>query len=125
MRGSHGIALAFFLVAFLVWAGVMTWTVREARLAPDASGTVMVAFPFNWADEHAFSAIVAAGGRPVRKTWLGFVWIADAPQPGFVGRLEQVGALGSFSDVPLAPGLGGCAATPSVEKLFRQAGLVD
>ncbi len=57
-----------------------------------------------------FAAITRAGGRPIRTTWLDFVWIATSPSQGFAGRMRSEGAIGTYRETPFSPQLAGCFA---------------
>jgi hypothetical protein len=106
---GHGLALLLASVVLAVWAGTMVLSLGQARLPPEADGPVLVAFPPGTSDAEAFAAVVRAGGEPIRPAWLGLVWMARGRDVGFVGRLESEGALAAFSELSLAPALGGCA----------------
>ncbi len=61
-------------------------------------------------EDELFGKLIAAGGRPVRRTWLPFVWVVSGSEPGFAGRLERQGALGAYGELPFAPAVAGCFA---------------
>jgi hypothetical protein len=123
MRSGHGLAAVLAAAVLVVWLGLMVVSWRAAALPPQASGTVLAVFPPRHSEADIFAAILRAGGRPVRATWLGFAWIAHGDEPGFVANLRTEGAVGAFDDVPLGPSLGGCAAIVTVDRFMRQAGL--
>jgi hypothetical protein len=58
----------------------------------------------------AFTKLVNAGGTPVRRTWLGSVWVVTGDAPGLAGRLMAQGAMGAYRDLPVSPDLAGCFA---------------
>jgi hypothetical protein len=64
---------------------------------------------------------MATGGKPVRSTWLPFVWSVAGEQPGRDGRLETNGAIGVYSELPFALTLGCCItfADAKVAELFK------
>ncbi len=107
---GHGFALAFGGVILAVWLGVMAVSLRQAALPEETDGLVLAVFPPGPPDDAAFTAMVNAGGEPVRPTWLGFAWVARGREAGFVGRLKSEGALAAFGELPVGPALGGCAA---------------
>lgn len=109
---GHGLAIGFFVVVLAVWAAVMTLSLRQAALPDERDGLLLAVFHPGSSQEDAFRAMVAAGGEPVRTTWLGFAYVARGLEPGFVGRLKAEGALAAFGDLPVGPTLGGCAAMP-------------
>jgi hypothetical protein len=125
MRSGHGLAAILAGAVFFVWLGLMAVSWRAAALPPQASGTVLAVFPPRHTEAAIFAAIVRAGGRPVRATWLDFAWIAHGDEPGFVAGLRAEGAVGAFDDVPLGPSLGGCAAVVTLGRFMRQAGLME
>jgi hypothetical protein len=94
----------------------MAVTLRQAALDGEAGGTVLAVFPPGMSDDEAFAAVLRAGGRPVRKTWMPFAWVAQGDEPGFVRRLEEQGALASYGEMPLGPALGGCAVVSLDDK---------
>jgi hypothetical protein len=93
-----------------VWLAVMLAVAHEARLEPAASGTVLALFEPGTDADVAFAAIISAGGRPVRSTWLPFVWVTAGDEQGFVGRLLEHGAVAAYGEMPFAPSLAGCLA---------------
>ena len=106
---GHGLALLLAGAVAAAWVVVMALSLRQASLPPETDGLVLVAFPLGTSDTDAFTAVVRAGGDPIRPTWLGFVWVARGDTGGFVGRLESEGALAAFGELSLVPVLGGCA----------------
>lgn len=113
---GHGFALAFFGVVLAVWLGLMTVSLRQAALPEETDGMVLAVFPLGTPDDAAFSAMVRAGGEPVRPTWLGFAWVARGREAGFVGRLKDEGAVAAFGELPVGPALGGCAVVAHDDK---------
>jgi hypothetical protein len=113
---GHGLALLLAGAVVAAWVGVMALSLRQASLPADAEGLVLVAFPPGTSDADAFAAVVRAGGEPIRRTWLGFVWVAQGRAGGFVGRLESEGALAAFGEMPLLPVLGGCAVVSVADR---------
>lgn len=114
--GGHGVALAFGAAVLAAWLGAMALALGEAALPPETDGTVLAVFPPGTSDDDAFAAVVRAGGEPVRRTWLGFAWVARAGEPGFVGRLQGEGVLAAYGELPVGPQLGGCVAVTSDAK---------
>ncbi|RJF82147.1 hypothetical protein D3877_18985 [Azospirillum cavernae] len=112
LGSGHGLAIAFFAVVLAVWAAVMAASLRQAALPDDTDGLMLAVFHPGASEDDAFRAMVAAGGEPVRSTWLGFAYVARGREPGFVGRLKAQGALAAFGELPVGPTLGGCAAMP-------------
>ncbi len=113
---GHGYALAFAGVVLLVWLGVMGVSLRQAALPEETSGLMLAVFPPGTSDNAAFTAMVNAGGEPVRSTWLGFAWVARGRESGFVGRLKRAGALAAYGELPVGPMLGGCAVVSVDDK---------
>lgn len=112
LGSGHGLAVAFFAVVLAVWAGVMGVSLRQAALPEETDGLMLAVFHPGTSEADAFTAMVRAGGEPVRSTWLGFAYVARGLEPGFVGRLKAEGALAAFGELPVGPTLGGCAAMP-------------
>lgn len=125
MTSGHGIALGLAAGVLAVWLVVMSISLGDAELEPEATGTVLATFPVRANQSDVFAAIIQAGGRPVRRTWLGFAWIADSDDWGFAARLKQNGATGVYRDMPLGPSLGGCAAVVSASRWLKNAGLIN
>ena len=107
---GHRLALLLGAVVMLGWLAVMLAIAHEARLEPAAAGSVLAVFEPGTEADAAFAAIVEAGGRPVRTTWLPFVWVAASDEPGFVGRLTGRGAVAVYGEMPFTPSLAGCLA---------------
>lgn len=105
---DHRLAILFAMAVLVLWGLVMAVSLREAALPDQTSGMVLAVFPPGTSDDVAFSAMVEAGGSPVRATWIGFAWVTEGREDGFVGRLKQSGAVAAFGEVPLAPAIGGC-----------------
>ena len=105
---EHRLAVIFGLAVLLIWGLVMAVSLREAALEDQTSGMVLAVFPPGTSDVEAFQAIAHAGGSPVRATWLGFAWVVEGREDGYVGRLKDAGMLAAFGEVPLAPAIGGC-----------------
>ncbi|HEY0832272.1 MAG TPA: hypothetical protein VGE72_00060 [Azospirillum sp.] len=116
LGSGHGFALAFGGVIVAVWLALMAVSLNEAALPPETDGTVLAVFPPGTTDEAAFTAMVRAGGEPVRPTWLGFAWVARGADAGFVGRLKSQGAVAAFGELPVGPALGGCAVMVEEDK---------
>ena len=107
---GHRLALTLGAAVLAVWLAVMLAVAHEARLEPSASGTVLALFEPGTDADVAFAAIISAGGRPVRSTWLPFVWVTVGDEHGFVGRLMEHGAVAAYGEMPFAPSLAGCLA---------------
>jgi hypothetical protein len=107
---DHRLALKLAAAVVGIWLIAMVALVRAAALGPDASGTVLAVFEPGTAEDAVFSKLIAAGGRPVRRTWLPFVWVVSGGEPGFAGRLKGQGALGAYGELPFAPAIAGCFA---------------
>jgi hypothetical protein len=107
---DHRLALRLALSVLAVWLLGMAIVVRSAALGPEASGKMLAVFEPGTSQDIIFNALVAAGGRPVRDTWLPFVWVVDGVESGFAGRLKQHGAVGAYGELPFAPAVAGCLA---------------
>lgn len=107
---GHRFALALLAGVLAIWIAGMAITMRAAALGPQASGTMLVVFPPGTKADDAFTRLVEAGAQPLRRTWLGFVWVATADAPGLAGRVMELGAIGAYRDLPVSPDLAGCFA---------------
>jgi hypothetical protein len=94
----------------VLWLALLALILRAAALGPEDTGKVLVVFPPGTAAVEAFSAIVGAGGEPVRPALGDWAWIAHDEGDGFVGRLETYGALAAFRGAPVGLSLAGCFA---------------
>ena len=107
---GHRFALAFGGIVLLVWLVVMAVTMRLAALPPEAPGPLLAVFEPGMSEDEMFARIIAAKGKPVRGTALGFVWIVQGEEAGLAGRLEAEGAIGTYSELPFNASLAGCFA---------------
>ena len=105
---GHRLAIGLALGVLLVWLAGMALAVRAARLPPDATGPMLVVFEPGTAKEDMLARIVTAGARPIRETWLGFVWVVEGEQPESSARLMSQGAIGTCRELPVAASLAGC-----------------
>jgi hypothetical protein len=119
---GHKLALILAGAVLAGWAGLMALSLRQAQLPPEARGLVLAAFRPGTPSDEAFTAVLRAGGEPVRPTWLGFVWVARGDESGFVGRLKDEGALAAFDEFPVGPALGGCAVVSVDDRRVTEAG---
>jgi hypothetical protein len=110
LAGKHRLALALAAGIVIIWLASMFLLVRAAALPPQAEGNMLAVFEPGTTEDDIFASLVAAGGKPVRRTWLPFVWIVSGNGAGFVARLEREGALGAYDEFPFAPALAGCFA---------------
>ena len=107
---GHRFAVAFFGIVLVVWLVVMAVMMRQAALPPEAPGPLLAVFEPGMSEDEMFARIVAANGKPLRGTWLGFVWIVQGEEAGLAGRLEAQGAIGTYSELPFNASLAGCFA---------------
>ncbi len=107
---SHKFALMFFTAVILLWLLAMAIIMRAGALTPDASGTMLAVFEPNTPSEKVFASIVNAGGKPIRQTSFGFIWVVSSDEIGLAGRLKENGAIGSYRNLPLSPTIAGCFA---------------
>ena len=106
-RLAIGLALGVILV---LWLAGMAIAVRAARLPLDATGPMIVVFEPGTAKEDMLARIVTAGARPIRETWLGFVWVVSGEEPEASARLLSQGAIGTYRELPITASLAGCFA---------------
>jgi hypothetical protein len=107
---GHRFALSLGAAVIAVWLVGMALTVRSAALPPEASGPMLVVFEPGTPEDQMFANIVAAEAKPVRGTWLGFVWVVAGDEPGLAGRLSDKGAIGTYAELPFSPSVAGCFA---------------
>jgi hypothetical protein len=107
---EHRLALKVASAILVLWLAIMVLLVRSAALGPQASGKMLAVFEPGTSEDVIFQTLVAAGGRPVRATWLPFVWVVAGEGDGFAGRLMTGGALGAYGELPFAPAVAGCLA---------------
>ena len=88
----------------------MAVIMRAGALSSDATGTMLAVFEPNMSTDKVFAAIVNAGGKPIRQTSFGFIWVVTSDEPGLAGKLKQNGAIGSYRNLPLSPTIAGCFA---------------
>jgi hypothetical protein len=88
----------------------MAIIMRAGALSPEASGTMLAVFEPNTPSDKVFASIINAGGKPIRQTSFGFIWVATSEEVGFSGRLKENGAIGSYRNLPLSPTIAGCFA---------------
>jgi hypothetical protein len=103
---GHRFAFTVFASVIVVWLVTMFAIMRDAALAPDAQGIMLVVFEPGTKDDIAFAAITRAKAKPIRKTAFGFIWVVD----GNAGALKAEGALGSYRELPISPEIAGCVA---------------
>ena len=107
--GTGPLAMTLIALGFvLIWAAAMALAVRLMMLPAEASGRLYVAFPPGTGEAGSYAMIVAAGGRPIGPALGGWSWEAYGEEAGFVGRLEDQGALVAFRTTPLGVPLAGC-----------------
>jgi hypothetical protein len=93
---GHKFAAAFAGIVLVLWVVVMAVMMRWAALPPEAPGPLLAVFEPGMSEEEMFARIIAANGKPLRGTWLGFVWIVAGEEEGLAGRLEGQGAIGTL-----------------------------
>lgn len=107
-----GHRLALWLAAAILVASLlaMAAAMRAAALPPEASGKMLVVFQPGTGQSDIFARLIAAGGAPVRETWLPFVWVVVGEAPGFAGAIMEHGAMGAYDELPFSPQIAGCFA---------------
>lgn len=106
---GHKFAATFAGIVLVLWVVVMAAMMRAAALPPEAPGPLLAVFEPGMSEDEMFARIIAANGKPLRGTWLGFVWIV-AGEEGLTGRLKGQGAIGAYAELPFNPSLAGCFA---------------
>jgi hypothetical protein len=107
---GHRLAFGLVLAVLVIWLVGMALAIRAARLPPDATGPMIVVFEPGTAKEDILARIVTAGARPIRETWLGFVWVVQGEEPESSARLISQGAIGTYRELPITASLAGCFA---------------
>jgi hypothetical protein len=107
---GHKLALWLAAAVIAVSLVAMAAAMRAAALPPEATGKMLVVFQPGTAEDDMFGRLVAAGGAPIRQTWLPFVWVVSGETPGFAGMIVADGALGAYAEMPFSPQIAGCFA---------------
>jgi hypothetical protein len=108
-HGQRWLAVLLLLATLAFWAGLVGLMLHQARLGPEASGTVVVVFPRVMDRADRFTGLIGAEGRLVRTTWFDNIWVVHGDGPGFAGRLRAAGAIEVMAYAPFQPVmLGGC-----------------
>lgn len=107
---GHKFALTFFAGVILVWLGAMALIMREGRLPPEATGTMLAVFNPSTTQDEIFAKLVNAGAKPIRETSFGFIWVVTGDEMGLSGRLHAQGSIGNYRNLPLSPTIAGCFA---------------
>jgi hypothetical protein len=107
---GHSLAWKLAVAVVLIWLVIMAALVRSAALPAQATGKMLAVFEPSTRKEAIFEKLIAAGGKPVRDTWLPFVWVVVGEERGFAGRLFEQGAIGAYGELPFAPAVAGCLA---------------
>ncbi len=94
MAESHHRFAVLLVTAFAgIWLGAIGLAVTSARLPVAASGQVLAVFPPGLDGAAVAARIGDAGGVPVEPFGAAFAWTAYSRLEGFVGRLEEEGAV--------------------------------
>jgi hypothetical protein len=107
---GHRLALTLGFAVLLAWLLTMSLLVRAAALDSRATGKMLAVFEPGTTQDVIFDSLLAAGGKPLRSTWLPFVWVVVGEQEGFAGRLREHGAIGAYGELPFGPAVAGCLA---------------
>lgn len=89
----HRFALLLATAFAGIWLGAIGLTVASARLPAPTSGWVLSVFPPGLESAAVSARIIDAGGFPLEQFGAAFAWTAYSPAEGFVGRLEEQGAM--------------------------------
>lgn len=107
---GHKLALWLATAVLAVSLVAMAAALRAGALPPEASGKMLVVFEPGTGESEILADLIAAGGAPVRRTWLPFVWVVASETPGFAGAVMARGAMGAYGEMPFSPQLAGCFA---------------
>lgn len=86
------LALGFFGGVIAIWLALMAFALDRLALPDAATGQLTAVFGAEPEEPELFQRIVEAGGRPVRSTGFGRVWVVYGDDPGLAGRLRAEGA---------------------------------
>lgn len=100
---EHRLSLLLLAATLLFWAGLVALVLNDARLPPQASGTVVAVFPRATPRARMFEAVLQADGRLVRETWFANIWVVSSNTSGFVGRLRAAGVKTAFKPALFEP----------------------
>jgi hypothetical protein len=89
----HRLALLLAAAFAGTWLGAGGLTLASARLPPTTNGWVLAVFPPGLDGAAVSARIIEAGGFPSEPLGVAFAWTAYSPAAGFVGRLEEQGAV--------------------------------
>lgn len=93
-----------------IWLVFMSAAIYASALPDDRSGIMLVVFHPGTSGASTFANIIQAGGNPVRRAGLDFIWTVQSNSAGFVGRLKRQGAIVALEEFPFSPQLAGCFA---------------
>jgi hypothetical protein len=111
--GTGPWAMALIVLGFvLLWLGAIVLAGRLMMLPDEADGRLYAVFPPTTGGDAAYMAIIEAGGRPIGPALGTWSWEAHGETPGFVGRLEEEGAVVAFRTSPFGIPLAGCLGIP-------------
>ncbi|MCL6607579.1 MAG: hypothetical protein K6T74_05735 [Geminicoccaceae bacterium] len=88
----HLVATAALLATAVVVCALALALLLHAAADPERTGRFTAFFPAATPPEARFTAVVAAGGVPVRESWLPGAVELESEEPGIARRLEAVGA---------------------------------
>ncbi|BCX17928.1 MAG: hypothetical protein KatS3mg117_1610 [Geminicoccaceae bacterium] len=89
---AHLVATAFLLATAVVVCALATALLVRAAADPARTGRFTAFFPVTTPPEARLLAIVAAGGVPVRESWIPGGIELESEEPGIASRLEAEGA---------------------------------
>jgi hypothetical protein len=89
----HRLALLLATAFAGIWLGAVGLTVASARLPAATNGWVLAVFPPGLESAAVSARIIDADGFPLEPFGAAFAWTAYSRVEGFVGRLEEQGAV--------------------------------
>ena len=93
IASHHRLALLLAAAFAGIWLGAAALTMTTARLPAATNGWVLAVFPPGIDGAAVSARIVDAEGLPLEPFGAGFAWTAYSRAQGFVGRLEEQGAV--------------------------------
>lgn len=61
----------------IAWIAVMMLVMRAAALPSESTGPMLAVFEPGTSSGDVFASLTRAKARPIRETWLGFVWVVS------------------------------------------------
>jgi uncharacterized membrane protein SpoIIM required for sporulation len=99
---DHRFALKLVAWILGLWLIGLALLFEAAALPPEGSGTVIALFPPRMSAAESLAASATAGAKLVSISWFDNVLVVADAAPGFVGRLQDQGAIAVFRNMRFA-----------------------